>query len=64
MVLAADGSALTQLGTPAILLLLLLFYGGTMWMAVRISKRKENADGYMTSGNKIGFGVSDRKSVV
>ncbi len=58
MVLAADGSALTQLGTPAILLLLLLFYGGTMWMAVRISKRKENADGYMTAGNKIGFGIS------
>ncbi|HIW90607.1 MAG TPA: sodium:solute symporter family protein [Candidatus Corynebacterium avicola] len=27
-------------------------------MSVRISKRKENADGYMTAGNKIGFGVS------
>ncbi|MGO2821989.1 MAG: sodium:solute symporter family transporter, partial [Brachybacterium tyrofermentans] len=29
-----------------------------MWMSVVISRKKENADDYMTAGNKIGFGVS------
>ena len=47
-----------QLGTVTVIVLLLVFYGGTMWMSVAISKRKENADGYMTAGGKIGFGVS------
>ena len=41
-----------------LLLLLLLFYGGTLYMSWRISKRRENADSYMTAGNKIGFGIS------
>ncbi|MFC7455927.1 sodium:solute symporter family protein [Brachybacterium sp. GCM10030267] len=49
---------ISQLGTVGILVLLLLFYGGTMWMSVTISRKKENADGYMTAGNRIGFGVS------
>lgn len=40
------------------MLLLVLFYGGTMLMSVAISKRKENADDYMTAGNRIGFGIS------
>src|SRR5699024_10338405 len=47
-----------QLGTVGIIFLLVLFYGGTMWMSVAISRRKENAADYMTAGNKIGFGVS------
>lgn len=47
-----------QLGTLGVILLLLVFYGGTMWMSVAISRRQENADGYMTAGNKIGFGIS------
>lgn len=38
--------------------LLVLFYGGTFVMSLMIGKKKENADGYMTAGNKIGFGVS------
>src|SRR5699024_11972924 len=45
-------------GTVGIIFLIVLFYGGTMWMSVAISRRKENADDYMTAGNKIGFGVS------
>ena len=49
---------LAQLGTPVLILLMLLFYGGTMYMSVRISKRRENADSYMTAGNRIGFGIS------
>ena len=47
-----------QLGTLGVILLLLIFYGGTMWMSVAISRRQENADDYMTAGNKIGFGIS------
>lgn len=39
-------------------LLLVLFYGGTMVMSTRIAKRKENADSFMTAGHKIGFGIS------
>ncbi|GHD03751.1 sodium:solute symporter family protein [Zhihengliuella salsuginis] len=38
--------------------LLVLFFGGTFAMSVVIGKKKENADGYMTAGNKVGFGIS------
>jgi len=41
-----------------LLLILLLFYGGTLYMSWRISRRRENADSYMTGGNKLGFGIS------
>ena len=40
------------------ILLMLLFFGGSLYMSIRISKRKENADGYMTGGGRIGFGIS------
>ncbi|MFC7403260.1 sodium:solute symporter family protein [Citricoccus sp. GCM10030269] len=49
---------INQLGVMAVVLLLILFYGGTMWMSVAIGRKKENADGYMTAGNNIGFGIS------
>jgi Na+/proline symporter len=39
-------------------LLLLLFYGGTMIMSMRIARKDENADSYMTAGHQIGFGIS------
>ncbi|WP_293696850.1 sodium:solute symporter family protein [uncultured Agrococcus sp.] len=51
-------SEIFQLGTFAVIGLLILFYGGTMWMSVVISRKRENADNYMTAGGKIGFGVS------
>lgn len=38
--------------------LLVLFFGGTLVMSAVIGKKKENADGYMTAGNKVGFGIS------
>lgn len=41
-----------------VILLIILFYGGTLLMSFLISRKKENADDYMTAGNKIGFGVS------
>lgn len=54
----APSGEIIQLGIIGIALLLLLFYGGTMWMSVAISRKQENADDYMTAGNSIGFGVS------
>ncbi|GAA3978817.1 sodium:solute symporter family protein [Streptomyces marokkonensis] len=38
--------------------LLVFFYGGTFLISTRIGKKEENADGYMTAGNNIGFGIS------
>ena len=55
---SAPSGEIIQLGIIGIALLLLLFYGGTMWMSVAISRKQENADDYMTAGNRIGFGVS------
>src|SRR5699024_10502387 len=48
---------IVQLGIIGVVLLLLLFYGATMWMSVAIYRRKQNADDYMTAGNNIGFGL-------
>lgn len=52
------GEDFYQLSGWTVILLLVLFYGGTLLMSALIGKKKENADGYMTAGNKIGFGVS------
>ncbi|HEY4547358.1 MAG TPA: sodium:solute symporter family protein [Pedomonas sp.] len=49
---------LQQLGAPLTIALLAFFFGGTFLISLSISRRKENADGYMTAGNGIGFGVS------
>ncbi|WP_258015946.1 sodium:solute symporter family protein [Streptomyces sp. AJS327] len=38
--------------------LLVFFYGGTFLISTRIGKKDENADGYMTAGNNLGFGIS------
>ena len=53
-----DGGELFQFGALAVVLLLVLFYGGTFLISTRIGKKNENADGYMTAGNKVGFGIS------
>jgi len=47
-----------QFSGIAIIGLLVFFYGGTFLISTRIGKKEENADGYMTAGNKIGFGIS------
>ena len=49
---------LQQLGTPLTLFLLLLFFGVTFVISLSIGKKRENADNYMTAGNRVGFGVS------
>lgn len=52
-----DGESF-KFGYFGIILILVFFYGGTLYITTRIAKRKENADGFMTAGNKLGFGVS------
>lgn len=52
-----DGESF-KFGYFGIILILVVFYGGTLYITTRIAKRKENADGFMTAGNKLGFGVS------
>lgn len=51
-------TGLYQLSGWAVILLFVAIYGGSFLMSWYIGKKKENADGYMTAGNKIGFGVS------
>lgn len=55
---AQEGQDLLQISIPVVVLLIVLFYGGTLLVTYFISKKKENADDYMTAGNKLGFGVS------
>ncbi|NED18850.1 sodium:solute symporter family protein [Streptomyces sp. SID9913] len=47
-----------QFHALVVVALLVLFYGGTFLISTRIGKKEENADGYMTAGNNLGFGVS------
>ncbi|MGO1549587.1 MAG: sodium:solute symporter family protein [Nesterenkonia sp.] len=47
-----------MLSTATVLILLLAFYGITLFVALRIRRRKENADAYMTAGNRVGFGIA------
>ena len=47
-----------QLSLTTVLLLLLCFYGFSFLMTLRIGKKEECADGYMTSNGAIGFGMS------
>lgn len=49
---------LSGLSTPLLLLLMLVFFGGTFLLSLSIGRRTENADTYMTAGNQVGFGIS------
>lgn len=55
---ATEGQEVFQLSIPLVIFLVILFYGGTLLVSYLISRKKENADDYMTAGNKIGFGIS------
>jgi sodium/pantothenate symporter len=52
------GGRMSQLSLTTVLLLLFGFYGLSFLMTIRIGKKNENADGYMTSNGAIGFGMS------
>lgn len=47
-----------QLSLTTVLLLLLGFYGISFLLTLRIGRKDESADGYMTSNGSIGFGMS------
>ena len=49
---------LQQLSGPVALLLYIAFFGASLIISLRISKKRENADGYMTGGGRIGYGIS------
>ncbi|GAA4674227.1 sodium:solute symporter family protein [Gordonia humi] len=51
-------SELTTLSGPIVILLFVAFFGTSLYIALRIGRKKENADGYMTAGGKIGYGIS------
>lgn len=53
-----DGMEQAQFSAVVVVGLLIFFYGGTFLVSARIGKKEENADGYMTAGNNIGFGIS------
>ncbi len=53
-----NGVELMELNGWLIVALLVVFFGGSLYMSMRIGRKKENADGYMTGGGKIGFGIS------
>src|SRR5690554_2566676 len=54
----ASGVCMHQLSLTTVLLLLLCFYGFSFFMTLRIGKKEECADGYMTSNGSIGYGMS------
>ncbi|MFC5956917.1 sodium:solute symporter family protein [Streptomyces pratens] len=54
----SGGTDTAQFSALVVVGLLVLFYGGTFLISTRIGKKEENADGYMTAGNNVGFGIS------
>ncbi|GGA68847.1 sodium:proline symporter [Pseudoclavibacter endophyticus] len=46
------------MGAVAVIALMVVFFGGTFLISFRIRRRRENADDFMTAGNRIGFGIS------
>ena len=52
------GPVFFQFSTPVVLILLLLFYGGTFFMSTFVNQKNENVDGYMVSSGEVGFGIS------
>ena len=53
-----EESGSTFLDSTTVMLILIAFYGATLYMALRIRKKQENADAYMTAGNNVGFGIA------
>ncbi|GAA2418129.1 sodium:solute symporter family protein [Streptomyces glaucosporus] len=53
-----NGVETAQFSAVVVIGLLVFFYGGTFLISARIGRKDENADGYMTGGHNIGFGIS------
>lgn len=53
-----DDPVFFQFSTFTVILLLVLFYGGTFFMSTYVNEKNENVDGFMVSSGKVGFGIS------
>ncbi|GED42520.1 sodium:proline symporter [Cobetia marina] len=52
-----NNDSLYQFSTITVLLLLIAFYGGTYLITLTIRKKKEDADEFMVSNHRVGFGM-------
>lgn len=52
-----NSASLHQFSTLTVILLMLAFYGGTYLLTLGIRKKKEDADAFMVSNHRIGFGI-------
>ncbi len=53
-----NNTSFYELSTSTAVLLLIGFYGLTFLIAMSISRKHENVDGYMVSNNAVGFGMA------
>lgn len=49
---------LTRLNGPTTIVILVAFFGSMLYVVRKIAKKQEDADAYMTAGNRVGFGIS------
>ncbi|MFP7672687.1 sodium:solute symporter family protein [Marivita sp. S0852] len=47
-----------QFSTATVIILLVLFYGGTFLLSTFVNEKEESVDGFMVSSGKVGFGIS------
>lgn len=52
-----NSESLYQFSTPTVILLLLAFYGGTYLLTLGIRRKHEDADAFMVSNHRVGFGI-------
>ncbi|MAO60138.1 sodium:solute symporter family protein [Alcanivorax sp. ZXX171] len=52
-----NSESLHQFSVATIVLLMLAFYGGTYLLTLSIRKKKEDADAFMVSNHRVGFGI-------
>jgi len=47
-----------QFSISTVIILLVLFYGGTFYMSTYVNEKDESVDGFMVSSGAVGFGIS------
>ena len=49
---------LVRFNGPTTIVILIVFFGAMLYVVRKIAKKQEDADAYMTAGNRVGFGIS------
>ncbi|MBC3191010.1 sodium:solute symporter family protein [Pseudonocardia sp. C8] len=49
---------LVRFNGPTTIVILVGFFGAMLYVVRKIAKKQEDADAYMTAGNRVGFGIS------